>query len=498
VSNLNDTAVNRDEARHLWRLGRFKDLETKLSGRYEVWALIERGRLAFFHNSDVETAYDFLNAAFAGSVSSDDRILSASLLDVVLASMGRAEFNRYSALEFYVSAPQVAAEAVYFFASAAYMRQDYAKARQLLASHSPLLPVLIARYALLEGFLCAAADQDFMRQASLTEKALAILQTQAPDERYFIASCAETLAHLVRELRFSTGLAYLQGLVSTIWEDGFQEAQFQVLRTVAWMYALDAHYGAALCLLERASLASTTNLMRAFVQLDCASVAVFAGSSVHAKASFEIADNYIRGIKHNSGRSHAVILPLGAQVAAEVGECKRAIEYCEMAEGAKSQIARHYNLAHGPRYEAMISEAKALAYASEDRKNAIKHAKAAYGVFSPIGYGWRAGRMALFLYQMTRKAVWRGRALEHLSAYPDSPFYRMLSVGTTRRTLTPTQQQVLTLLARGYRTKRIAAELNRASTTVCTHIRRIHAAFGVNSRQELLAKLAAEGQRLGA
>jgi hypothetical protein len=39
----------------------------------------------------------------------------------------------------------------------------------------------------------------------------------------------------------------------------------------------------------------------------------------------------------------------------------------------------------------------------------------AYDVFSKIGYEWRAGRMALFLHQVTRKAIWRERAIEHLS-----------------------------------------------------------------------------------
>jgi DNA-binding CsgD family transcriptional regulator len=493
VSNLNHGTVDRDEARRMSRLGRFKELEASLSERYEVWALVERGRIAL-QRSDLETADDYLSAAFSDASSSEDYLLSASLLDVVYASLGRPEFDRYPPLDFFNCDRETASDAVCYFALAAYIRNDYLKARKWLASHTPFLPVSRARFLLLEGQICAAADHDLIKQATLTEEALSILQSQAPGEQYSIASCAETLAHLVRELRFEAGLSRLQSLLSNSWEDCFQDAYYQMLRSVAWTYALNGDYGAALRLLEKASLVAATDLMRAFLHLDCASVAIFSRSSIHAKSSLAIANDYIRSIDHNPGKSHAVILPLTAQVSAEVGEVVRAIEYCEMAEGVKSQIARHYNLAHGPRFDAMIAEAKALAYASDDRKKAIKHATFAYDVFSPIGYAWRAGRMALFLYQMTRKTTWRERAVEHLSVYPNGPFCRMLSVGTMRRTLTLRQQEVLTLLSLGYNTKRIAQVLNRAPDTVRTHITRIHDAFGVTTRQELLARLASEGR----
>jgi DNA-binding CsgD family transcriptional regulator len=492
VSDLSNATVDSDEARRLWRLGRIKALEEGLSGRYEVWALIQRGRIAF-HNSDLESANDYFSAAFSSAISSDELILSASLLDVAHAAMGRPEFDRYTPISLFACENETASDAVYYFSFAAYMRKDYAKARQWLTSHTPTLPASKARYLLLEGHLCAT-NPDLLRQAELTEEALLLLKSQGPDELYLIASCAETLAHLVRELRFEAGLHRLQSLLSGPWEDGFQDAQFQMLRSVAWTYGLDGDCSTSLRLLEKASLLVKDDLMRAYLHLDCASVAIFSGSSIHARASFAIADEYIRSIERNPGKSHAVILPLAAQVAAEVGEVKRAREYCEMAQGAKSHIARHYNLAHGPRFDALIAEARALAYASDDRKKAVKQATSAYDVFSAIGYGWRAGRMALFLYQMTRKAPWRQRAVEHLSVYPDSPFCRMLSVGTTRRTLTPRQQEVLALLSRGYRTKRIAEELNRAPDTVRVHIGRIHDAFGVTSRPELLAKLAGEAR----
>jgi DNA-binding NarL/FixJ family response regulator len=76
--------------------------------------------------------------------------------------------------------------------------------------------------------------------------------------------------------------------------------------------------------------------------------------------------------------------------------------------------------------------------------------------------------------------------------YPQSPFHRMLSLGTTRRTLTAQQQRILQLLRRGCDTRQIASELNRSPDTIRVHLGRIHSFFGVKNRHELLARLSAE------
>ena len=91
--------------------------------------------------------------------------------------------------------------------------------------------------------------------------------------------------------------------------------------------------------------------------------------------------------------------------------------------------------------------------------------------------------------------MWRDRAISHLSAYPNSPFHRMLSYGTTKRTLTPQQQRILALIERGLSTQAIADELGRSPDTIRVHIGRIHRQFGVKNRHELLAMLSREHQR---
>lgn len=480
-------------ARVLWRLGRFKELASALAQRHEPWALIERGRLAFFHDSDPSRSCELLSEALKGTASSEERLICRSLLDVVGSSLGH-EPNGIDPAEFAECHPDVVSEALYFTAMALYMRNEYSSSRTWLRSHTPKNPAFRARFALLEGFLAAAADGDLHRQAELTDHALAILEAEAPDERYLIVSSAETLAYLLRELRLDVGRARLHRLIDGAdWKDGFADPQFQVLRTLAWCHALDADYYSALVLLEKASVITRSPLMRAYLHLDYSGVAVFSGATMHATASFHIADKYIQGLDFaTAGRAHAALLPLAAQTAAEANDLPRAKEYCNLAEIYRPQIARNFNLAHGPRIEAMIAEASALSYCSDDPARSINDAKYAYSIFSQLGYQWRSGRMALLLHQITRKTQWRDHAIEQLSSYPKSPFHRMLSLGTTRRTLTSQQQRILTLLQRGYSTQRIAGELGRSPDTIRIHIGRLHRQFGVKNRHELLASLAHE------
>jgi DNA-binding CsgD family transcriptional regulator len=60
--------------------------------------------------------------------------------------------------------------------------------------------------------------------------------------------------------------------------------------------------------------------------------------------------------------------------------------------------------------------------------------------------------------------------------------------------LSPREQEIARMVARGYPNKTIAGVLNISSWTVCTHIRRIFAKLGVASRAAMVARLLKEGQ----
>src|SRR5262245_20620674 len=60
-------------------------------------------------------------------------------------------------------------------------------------------------------------------------------------------------------------------------------------------------------------------------------------------------------------------------------------------------------------------------------------------------------------------------------------------------TLSPREQEIARMVAKGYPNKTIAAVLEISSWTVCTHLRRIFAKLGVGSRAAMVARLMGDG-----
>jgi DNA-binding CsgD family transcriptional regulator len=66
---------------------------------------------------------------------------------------------------------------------------------------------------------------------------------------------------------------------------------------------------------------------------------------------------------------------------------------------------------------------------------------------------------------------------------------RMPSPGRCRIRLSPREQEIVRMVAKGHPNKVIADVLNISSWTVCTHLRRIFAKLGVGSRAAMVAQL---------
>ena len=66
---------------------------------------------------------------------------------------------------------------------------------------------------------------------------------------------------------------------------------------------------------------------------------------------------------------------------------------------------------------------------------------------------------------------------------------RMSSTGRCRIRLSPREQEIVRMVAKGHPNKVIADVLNISSWTVCTHLRRIFAKLGVCSRAAMVAQL---------
>jgi two-component system nitrate/nitrite response regulator NarL len=66
---------------------------------------------------------------------------------------------------------------------------------------------------------------------------------------------------------------------------------------------------------------------------------------------------------------------------------------------------------------------------------------------------------------------------------------RMRRLGLSRIQLSPREQEIVRMVAKGHPNKVIADVLNISSWTVCTHLRRIFAKLGVGSRAAMVAQL---------
>jgi DNA-binding CsgD family transcriptional regulator len=70
---------------------------------------------------------------------------------------------------------------------------------------------------------------------------------------------------------------------------------------------------------------------------------------------------------------------------------------------------------------------------------------------------------------------------------------RMQRLGCSRVQLSPREQEIVRMVAKGHPNKVIADVLNISSWTVCTHLRRIFAKLGVGSRAAMVAQLLESG-----
>src|ERR1700733_6682511 len=70
---------------------------------------------------------------------------------------------------------------------------------------------------------------------------------------------------------------------------------------------------------------------------------------------------------------------------------------------------------------------------------------------------------------------------------------RMRRPGLNRIQLSPREQEIVRMVAKGHPNKVIADVLNISSWTVCTHLRRIFAKLGVGSRAAMVAQLLESG-----
>jgi len=487
-------ALSRAAQRELFALlrgGHFRDARSLLAEHDDPASLIERARLAFFLDNDLQESHRLsLLAAESDDATIAQKLLARIFLRCVDASLGIYCGPAIDLADLAGIDSSLIAELIYYAAYASYFAEDFTTAETWITSHNPTASEWCARYLILRG-LIAGTRGDFAVQATLTLQALDVLETSLPDATYLIANASRLIAMINRDIADEAIAARLQSVLGSIGnDDGFTGSRFHIVRSLAWTHALRGLYSDSMGFVLQALGEAENDFQRLYAYLDHAAVAVFAGEqrSSTALAAYKAARQLLDSIPWGSITSDDIVaLPLAAQIASEFGAADDARRYCELALASRGQIAARLSMAHDGRYDAFVQEAVALSYPGADRKRAIAAAADAYETYKRIGFEWRAARMAILLLQLTHVETWRARAKTHLTSYPDGPFHRLLD---RPRTLTKRQEDVLRLIRLGMNDSSIARELGISSKTVRIHLGHLFRFYAVKSRSALMAKAA--------
>lgn len=456
--------------------------ETRHPDLADAANLIECSRVAW-GNNDIVASRDFAERARKHAHTVDEAVVADAILDSVNAADGLVPSRKYKDNEEGLSR-KARAEVAYFSAAAAYLRRQYHVAEGTLLIAHPATPTWQARHLLLRAKIAAARDR-FEMYVKLTQAAIRLLIQEDPTEEGLIAAGLVMLAAAAREIPLPP--EHLDLLTGEL-PDGASRAQRRsIFCTLGWLRALSADSFSSARYLAKAELLASTPVELLTVSLDRAQVAIVLGDSASFPAHVATLYEFAGTVDWSALRTEDLVaLPALARAFAEFGIDNLATKYCQLADKCRDSIAPRHDLAHGTRYQAAIDEA--LAFASHaNRTRTAELASRAYAAFERMGFSWRAARMALLLYGINRTHLWRRRAQEHLSCYPAEARQRVLIFGTA----TPRQREVLTLFQQGFSDDAIATALGMAPHTVRAHFRNIYRHFNVESRVQLLSKLAA-------
>lgn len=353
---------------------------------------------------------------------------------------------------------------------------------------------LAARFFMLHGWLCAAQER-YVDQAYALLEAIARLQSAPRLDTGLMAWAVFPLAALVRDLDIPFALEAVQRLEESLaWTPDIAMAHFQTVRAVAWAFTLRGDYIRAFRKFNAAQLIAPTPIAKMLAHTDHAHCARFCGQDIVADAQIAELEDLVRNFDWSKAVWEEARALVGAAELIAARDVCRALEILEQAEMLRPAMARNAGYVHDRRLGAHADYADALIReASGDRRIAAHRAKRGYEVFHAIGYDWQAARCALLLHTLAQGDEWLARAQESIAAYPRSYLAQEIANCSRRdplQTLTARQREIVEYLRRGSTIDQIARDLRVSPNTVRVHITRIHHAFGVERRSQLLAALA--------
>ena len=341
----------------------------------------------------------------------------------------------------------------------------------------------------------AARRENYVEQARLLTLASRQLLDEPLTDVGLLADITRTLATLNRDLSLADVAPTVERLVAEVpWTDDLAIAHFNALRDLGWHHALQGRFLPALRLLHEAERIAPSQAWSILALLDRARLASWAGEPASATASLYHALDLEPAVQWDrTGDEERSTLLVAADMCAEVDALRAHAlleHFKELAGGFGPLLGagRDRRLAAYPHFVA-----GAVQHALGQNAAATESYRAAYVVFSEVGYRWRAAICANRLFALTGERSWLSLGVEHVRDYPDSWIARELAnsgadLDDAVRRLTPREREVLQALLAGLRITHIAGRLHISPHTAKHHATAIYRAFGVESQSELMAE----------
>lgn len=307
------------------------------------------------------------------------------------------------------------------------------------------------------------------------------------------------LAMLARELDEPDIRTFLSAHVGRqVWTDELRVQQFQTLKAVGWCHALQGDYFNGLRHLKMAGKIAPSEAWRAMTLLDRAYLARCFGESRWSRDELADADDLLTAVRWRETRDEErVALILAAELFAPVDSGKAAsylARFSELRDAMSPLILSRYDRRLG----ALADYATGIVDIHfGNRQAATATLRRAWKTYDEIRYDWRAGRVALRLYELTKDNQWLMRAQDKLKNYRASWLWGEVQGGQPGLEdlprLTRAQRRVLQMLYEGKTTKQICEETGRSVFTIQNHIKAVLKAFKLPNRTTLVAELVKRG-----
>jgi len=404
-------------------------------------------------------------------------------------SIARVWLDR--ALEKAEPGSQLQSDALFYKALMAWLEHEHRESEEIASSQiHDESPNNRARAHVLLSWI-AVRRRDVERQVRELVTALDVLcQAEKPDE-YYRAKALRTLAILGRELPLIDEWQRMRDTYAAMrWAPGTRLEQFQTMRYLGWIDALQGNELAAFRAFRAAAALAPSEHWRVLCLTDRAYLARNTGEQTFAHDVLQEAHEVAQHLSwHETQREERSSLFTLAELFATIDPALSQ-KYLAQFRSLHTSVMLGISYDDDPRTRAFAaySSGKALLELGETA-GGIAMLTEARDIFEAFHYGWRSALCALALHKATNDSSWLVEARRQIAPWPRSWIAREVAAASDAsadgRLLSKAQRRVLELLVEGKSNAEIGKALGRSPYTVRNHIAQLFRTYGVGNRTQL-------------